>query len=103
MTQTLSVAVIGAGMAGRTHANAWRQVITLPVAGFSTGIVWSGWPSYGAPSIQWEMVGMGFLSKVVQPGVTPASGHTSHLKLCPYNTTGLLTWHPLPHPTGRSR
>lgn len=29
MTQTLSVAVIGAGMAGRTHANAWRQVNTI--------------------------------------------------------------------------
>lgn len=26
---TLSVAVIGAGMAGRTHANAWRQVRTV--------------------------------------------------------------------------
>lgn len=25
----LSVAVIGAGMAGRTHANAWRQVGTV--------------------------------------------------------------------------
>lgn len=29
MTPTLSVAVIGAGMAGRTHANAWRQVNTI--------------------------------------------------------------------------
>lgn len=29
MTNTLSVAVIGAGMAGRTHANAWRQVRTV--------------------------------------------------------------------------
>jgi predicted dehydrogenase len=28
-TDTLSVAVIGAGMAGRTHANAWRQVRTV--------------------------------------------------------------------------
>lgn len=27
--RTLSVAVIGAGMAGRTHANAWRQVGTV--------------------------------------------------------------------------
>lgn len=27
--QTVSVAVIGAGMAGRTHANAWRQVGTV--------------------------------------------------------------------------
>lgn len=29
MSKTLSVAVIGAGMAGRTHANAWRQVNTV--------------------------------------------------------------------------
>ena len=29
MSPTLSVAVIGAGMAGRTHANAWRQVNTI--------------------------------------------------------------------------
>ncbi|QQS01823.1 MAG: Gfo/Idh/MocA family oxidoreductase [Austwickia sp.] len=29
MTQTLSAAVIGAGMAGTTHANAWRQVGTV--------------------------------------------------------------------------
>ncbi|MDO5067290.1 MAG: Gfo/Idh/MocA family oxidoreductase [Propionibacteriaceae bacterium] len=29
MSSTLSVAVIGAGMAGRTHANAWRQVNTI--------------------------------------------------------------------------
>ena len=28
-TRTLSVAVIGAGMAGTTHANAWRQVGTV--------------------------------------------------------------------------
>ena len=28
-TKTLSVAVIGAGMAGTTHANAWRQVGTV--------------------------------------------------------------------------
>lgn len=28
-SNTLSVAVIGAGMAGRTHANAWRQVRTV--------------------------------------------------------------------------
>ena len=28
-TQQISVAVIGAGMAGRTHANAWRQVGTV--------------------------------------------------------------------------
>lgn len=28
-TSTVSVAVIGAGMAGRTHANAWRQVGTV--------------------------------------------------------------------------
>ena len=26
---TISVAVIGAGMAGRTHANAWRQATTI--------------------------------------------------------------------------
>ncbi len=29
MSKPLSVAVIGAGMAGRTHANAWRQVNTI--------------------------------------------------------------------------
>lgn len=29
MTRTLSAAVIGAGMAGTTHANAWRQVGTV--------------------------------------------------------------------------
>ena len=29
MDTTLSVAVIGAGMAGTTHANAWRQVGTV--------------------------------------------------------------------------
>lgn len=28
-TETISVAVIGAGMAGRTHANAWRQARTV--------------------------------------------------------------------------
>ena len=28
-TTPLSVAVIGAGMAGTTHANAWRQVGTV--------------------------------------------------------------------------
>ena len=35
-------------------ARSWAS--TLPVAGFSTGMVPVGWPSYGAPPIQWVMV-----------------------------------------------
>ena len=36
MTRTLNVAVIGAGMAGTTHANAWRQVGTVYDLGLPT-------------------------------------------------------------------
>ncbi|WP_158025105.1 hypothetical protein [Bowdeniella nasicola] len=47
MTKPLSVAVIGAGMAGRTHANAWREGILGDVFHFDGRY----WCDYGVESL----------------------------------------------------